>query len=579
MKRILSLLLSVTMLLGACATLASCGEPKDNGAEISVYLGEVFDLDPTDYYVDSNAEQVMSLLFEPLFSVNERGKLKCDAVAEDYKVDKDERQIVIELRETYWSDGVRVTAADFVHAWRDVLLEPNNANPAAALLYDIENAAAIKRGDVSVYADFGAEATEIYELTLTYREGADYEQLLKNLSSVATSPMRQDLVFNENEGYWSKFINTAITNGAFMIADYSVETGSFTIARNTGYHQDPLTKNYTKIVRPGSLVSFISYLDDEAQALTYKDIEEKTVFYISDAPLADRADNKDKAITSDDLSTYTYVFNTDNPLFAIKEVRQALSLAIDRNEIINAITFGKAATAFLPKDIFDSKDLISASANPTKAAELLAGVDFTGVSKSFKLTVNDDEESLKIAELVKESWGALGFNVTIDARGAKMYDDKSTMKEEEKLKFYDSELQLMVNDAARGERDFDVIAIDWQLYSTDAFVGLAAFSTEFSGCGAVLPANDLKFGSFGGYRSEEYDALIADAFAKEDEDERREVLYNAEAKLLEDAAIVPLVFNQNFAFVSEDISKVEVNGLGDFVLTGIKQKNYEDYLK
>ena len=579
MKRILSLLLSVTMLLGACATLASCGEPKDNGAEISVYLGEVFDLDPTDYYVDSNAEQVMSLLFEPLFSVNKRGKLKCDAVAEDYKVDKDERQIVIELRETYWSDGVRVTAADFVHAWRDVLLEPNNANPAAALLYDIENAAAIKRGDVSVYADFGAEATEIYELTLTYREGADYEQLLKNLSSVATSPMRQDLVFNENEGYWSKFINTAITNGAFMVADYSVETGSFTIARNTGYHQDPLTKNYTKIVRPGSLVSFISYLDDEAQALTYKDIEEKTVFYISDAPLADRADNKDKAITSDDLSTYTYVFNTDNPLFAIKEVRQALSLAIDRNEIINAITFGKAATAFLPKDIFDSKDLISASANPTKAAELLAGVDFTGVSKSFKLTVNDDEESLKIAELVKESWGALGFNVTIDARGAKMYDDKSTMKEEEKLKFYDSEIQLMVNDAARGERDFDVIAIDWQLYSTDAFVGLAAFSTEFSGCGAVLPANDLKFGSFGGYRSEEYDALIADAFAKEDEDERREVLYNAEAKLLEDAAIVPLVFNQNFAFVSEDISKVEVNGLGDFVLTGIKQKNYEDYLK
>ena len=78
MKRIISLALTLAMMLGVCAMLASCGEPKDDGAEISVYLGEVFDFDPTDYFVDSNQEQVMSLLFEPLFTVDEKGKLQCD---------------------------------------------------------------------------------------------------------------------------------------------------------------------------------------------------------------------------------------------------------------------------------------------------------------------------------------------------------------------------------------------------------------------------------------------------------------------------------------------------------------------
>ena len=101
MKRIISLALTLAMMLGVCAMLASCGEPKDDGAEISVYLGEVFDFDPTDYFVDSNQEQVMSLLFEPLFTVDEKGKLQCDGVAEKYKVDKEERTIVITLRETY----------------------------------------------------------------------------------------------------------------------------------------------------------------------------------------------------------------------------------------------------------------------------------------------------------------------------------------------------------------------------------------------------------------------------------------------------------------------------------------------
>ena len=65
MKRIISLFLTVALILGCLAVLSACGAPEDNGAEINVYLGnQIYDLDPTDYYVDSNVEQILLRIME-----------------------------------------------------------------------------------------------------------------------------------------------------------------------------------------------------------------------------------------------------------------------------------------------------------------------------------------------------------------------------------------------------------------------------------------------------------------------------------------------------------------------------------
>ena len=193
MKKIVSILLVLVMLVGSAAALSACSAPKDNGASINIYLGnEVFDFDPSDYYADSTAEQVMALLYEPLFKLDEDGELEL-GLAEDYRIDYEKREIVINIRESYWSDDVRVKANDFVYAWCDRLLNPNNPNPAAALLYEIENAMDVKSGKGTV-SDIGVRATGVYQLTITCREGADYNRLLQNLASVATSPLRQDIV-------------------------------------------------------------------------------------------------------------------------------------------------------------------------------------------------------------------------------------------------------------------------------------------------------------------------------------------------------------------------------------------------
>ena len=95
MKRIISLLLASCLLFSAMLSLASCGAPEDDGAEIAVNLGgEVFDFDPTDYYADSNADQILSLLYEPLFKINSDGELSC-AGASKYSVDEKNRVITV----------------------------------------------------------------------------------------------------------------------------------------------------------------------------------------------------------------------------------------------------------------------------------------------------------------------------------------------------------------------------------------------------------------------------------------------------------------------------------------------------
>ena len=570
MKKFLCILLTVTMLLAACATLTSCGEPKDAGAEISVYLGNsVYDFDPTDYYEDPNADQIMSLLFEPLFALDEKGNLEY-AAAKSYKIDKEDNTIVIQLRQTYWSDEIRVKAEDYVYAWRNVVLEPNNPNPAAALLYDIDKALEIKSGSASIY-EFGAVATDTYEITIQCREGADPMQLLKNLASVTMSPLREDVV-SAAKTYWSKTLNNIVTNGPFKIASIDYATGEFTLARNLGYHQPSSVKNYTKNVIPALLINFVD-ADGEGVDLTYADIESKTVFYLADTSLEDRAENKSAAKSANDLSVYTYVFNTEHPLFANADVRRALSLALDREAMAQAVVFGTAANGFLPGN---STDRLSTGKNIAEAKKVLERANLSGISKSFTLTVNNDEASIAMAKLAEAAWEELGFKVSVKTVSTTktLINDKTTASE---LTITDSTLQTIIKEASYGNRDFHVLGMNWQLYSSDAFVPLCSFTSHMNGNGVDYNTGRTRL-NISGWWDAGYDNYLNEAYTATNDEDREAALAAAEELMLGSAPIAPVVFNTSFAFVSSDLSGITVDGFGNFVLTKASLKNYEKYL-
>ena len=68
------------------------------------------------------------------------------AAAKSYEIDSDTGTMTVTLKESYWSDGERVLAGDFVYAWRRVL-DPSFNSPAATLLLDVRNAAKVRAGE------------------------------------------------------------------------------------------------------------------------------------------------------------------------------------------------------------------------------------------------------------------------------------------------------------------------------------------------------------------------------------------------------------------------------------------------
>ncbi len=593
MKRIISLLLAVTLLVGCMAVLSSCGK-KGGGAEIAIYLGnEVYDFDPGDYYVSDNAAQFMSLLYEPLFSVNEKGKLEM-AAAESYEIDEEKREIAILLRESYWSDGNAVTPNDFVSAWKR-LLNPANANPAAALLYDIENACEAKNGGDAALDDVAANNKgDSKTILITYRENANVDQLLANLASIATAPVRHSVV-ESNPAFWSKSIATIVTNGPFRLASYDIEEGEICLERNTGYHQSPDSKRPDKVVKPYKLANFWAP-NAKLVTLSYDDIANKTVFFLGDATAEAR---KNASLTKaaeayDALSTFTLAFVSESDAFANADLRRAMSLALDRNEIAKALVYAKAATGFVPHTTvgvdgvaFAPATLISTSADVVVATAL---VPESAKGMEIKLALNDDAENRIIGGFVEAAWEAIGLKVTVVYQKVKtsLVFDNALGEEAPK---YDSYIQYIVKTVAEGgtlaeEDKCDVVGFEWQMYSADPFVALASLTSSMNGNGVIFSKDqenedDVKRASlalWGASEGLEYTQHVQNAYDAKNPENRARKLSVAAGMIAEECPVIPVVFNQNISVVGKGLSGVKVDYFGNFSFTKAKLGSYKKHL-
>ncbi len=248
---------------------------------------------------------------------------------------------------------------------------------------------------------------------------------------------------------------------------------------------------------------------------------------------------------------------------------------IDRNEIVNIVTYAKTATGLIPYNVFETTagtsfrttggDVISASADVAGAQSLLqeAGVK----SGSFTLSIRPNEFDRAIATYVKGVWESLGFKVTVKEIDAKKVRDS------EKNAYTDEFTALYQS----GE--FDVIAIDLQMLAPDAFAALAPFAVKFSGGGVDMdsPTYDV-IPHTTGYTSEAYDALIEAAQNATDAAARAAALHDAEKMLMEDMPVIPLIFLQDAYLIHDDLSGYASSYYATREFKRMKLKNYTQYL-
>lgn len=565
MKKILALILCAVLLVPC---LVSCTGIKpsdeDKGAEIPVHLStEIYNLDPAYAYLDDAAAKILPLIYEGLFKFDEDGKV-VKALCTDYTTYTNrDGEFVAEftIAETKWSDGRSVNANDFVYAWKR-LVEPEFNSKAASLLFDVKNARACKSGDISI-DDFGVVAAESRVLQVTFAEKINIDEFIKTLASPALVPLREDKANRLTD--WASYYATMVTNGPFYVKIFTPGEEEMVLERSIYYYRDIEKENerLDKYVKPFRLNITMGSSEDAYEAYNAGEL-----VYNSQIALANRGDAKVEKLNT--LSTATYVFNTQRAPFDNADVRRGLSMAIDRAELASIIGYAKPADGIIPEGITDKSDKDSFRANGgaliksdmAEAKKLTA----SATDKEITLSIRDNEVDKAVADYVKGQWEKLGFTVEVVVLSFEHYTNIE----------YDQYADLLYR--AYSTRDFDVIAIDSQMLELTAFNELSAYAKPFSGGAMDLASGDFSaVTNLSGYSSDEYDALIEEAFAAKDKAERSELLHKAEEMLIADMPVAPLFVYENAYSVSKDLSGIETNNFGTVFFTDAALKNYERF--
>lgn len=641
MKRIFALLLCAATLL-ASLSFVGCDlssnkkktekKEEDKGQYITAYLTDnVYDLDPAKAYTNDALANVVSLMFDTLFKLDEKGKVK-KSLVEEYVIEENEAAgeytMKLYLKATNWSDGTAVSANDIVFAWKR-LLEVDANYEAASLLFDIKNARAAKEGDASI-DDVGIYPAEQQMLEINFEGKIDYDQFMLNLTSLALAPLRDDIVSKSDD--WAKKPGTMVCSGPFKLGRINMKLGTdpdteklydayheykdangfdkvgdyfwkqsitdFMLERNIYYFRDNEEDRLKKSVTPYKITVDCSLTNEQLTAM----YDAGMVMYIADVPLALRKEGSiaaDVEIADKSFSTNSIYLNQnaviDNgteegeKLFANEKVRQALSLAIDRNAIVDAVVYAQAANGLVPTGVFEAgsaktlfRDTCTAAyeflnTDAAKAAALLSEAGIKPSKYTFQLTVAAyDEVHCAIADVIVENWKALGFNVSVKKLDTIVNNDWYKYTESVPADICDD---LYAEELRKGA--FEAILFDYVAFSADPFSVLAPFAKPFSGRGMDMsnPDEYLLTPHITGYDSEEYNTLMEKIYAEKITANRAEDLRAAEGILMNDLPIIPVVFNLDATVISKQLKGTDSNYYNELSFQKAKISGYTKYLE
>lgn len=675
LKRVFALTLCVLMLVPCLASCANDNE-GDLGAYITMYLtDEVYDFDPINAYYNSSTFNVVSMMFDTLFTLNEKGEIQKSLVKDYKKIEnKEENEYALELtlNETYWSDGTIIKADDVDYAWRRLL--DRGSYEAASLLFDIKNARAVKEGDLTV-ADLGISPIAENVVRIDFEGPINYDQFFLNLTSVVTAPLSENSVAKDPD--WAKKGATIRTSGPYKLGKTSYAlTGEITTDNNacdakgnlmpTDEEAKEKTLNYFILERnrhyyrddkrdslKSSVTNYRILVDcTKTEAEILDDYKNGKTFYIGDVPFALRNDEahksyiNDHASVRDSLSTLVFYLNENaviadgangTKLFANQAVRNALSLAIDREQIAALLGAAQAATGLVPNGVvntyvkgksesFRSKVgnvLPSTTANLSEAAKLLTDNNIVPSKYSFSITVAAyDKENIAVANAIAAAWGkdGLGFNVTVRELTTIENNDISKLTGIPATDICDDQFI----EAIRGA-DYEVILADSVAFSADPFSMLSSYAKAFSGMAIDMDSADYALvPHHTGYDSAAYNNLIEAVYyipyfasLNRDTDEKflniyaskaefqatydavsavyaangispttdaskwpaqkAQLLAVAEKQLLADMPVIPVVFNKDVTLTSDQLSKVSSNYYVPSLFAKAELKDYMDY--
>lgn len=399
-------LLCSTFITGAALAAGThpvTGEPlADDQTFVYRVLDEHSSVDP-QVVEDVSGAEIVRDLFEGLMNQDEDGNL-VPGVATGYTTNETKDIYTFTLRDNAkWSNGDPVTAHDFVFAWKRAV-DPALSSPYAWFmeLMSIENAAEIIAGDKPV-DDLGVKAIDDHTLEVKLSAPLPYFPQMTTHSTTFPAPQKVIEQFGDE---WTKPGNI-VSNGAYVLTEHLPNERSVR-ERNPMYWD-----NYNTII--DKVVALV--INDENVALTrYLAGElDRTEVPAGQFPRL-KKEYPNEAISFPRLCNYYYTFNlSDSGPEAFKDpnVRQALSLAVDRKIITEnilaggqpeAYTFVPEATAGFTPPVVEMASMTQAERDEL-AKELLAEAGYGPDNPlSFAMVYNTSEAHKKVAVALSQMW-------------------------------------------------------------------------------------------------------------------------------------------------------------------------------
>lgn len=469
-------------------------------------------MDPQFHSLTPNT-QLSETLFDPLVRTDAVAK-PVPSLAESWTVDGDTWTFNLRKDVTF-SDGTPFTAEDVVFTYERVPKVPNSPSSYALYLSSIDRLEVVDPHTLKIITK-GPSPVLLPNLSMVpimsskaasgdAPEGKTTVELNRGDGLIGTGPYKfvswkrgAEIVFERNEKYWGekpawdRVIYRPITNPAARVAAL--------LAGDVDLIEDPPTDDLPKLKQNKDL-----YIQETPSV---------RVIYIA-------------LMQGDEVPPGMSGTDGKNPL-QDRRVREALSLAIDRQSIVDRVMGGSAMAAanLLAHPGFGASEKHSkaAAADLERAKKLMAEAGYpNGFTMSLGSPAGRYTNDQRIAQVVAAMWARLGVKVDVDTMAPAVFFKQ------------------------RNAFAFSAYLAGWAASSGEMLNPLNSL--------VVTKQPELGLGTtnWSKYSNPEADKLVLEASKTMEDDKRAALLEKAADMIMEDYGILPLQFEMSVWAMKKDV--------------------------
>ena len=399
-------------LLFCAALLSSCGDGRrsaERAAEAGILLignnQEPMSIDPHKATAVADGKIITALLEGLVRPDAEDESLIHPGMAESWEHNEDASRWTFHLREARWSDGKPVTAQDFAYAYQR-LLHPSFGGKYAEMLYPLRGAERYNKGKCA-WEEVGVTAEDDHTLVLTLNGPSPH--LLHLLLHFTWLPLPRHQVealggMLDRRSLWTRTENW-VGNGAYVPQEHRYNN-HFTVTVNPSYWRAAEVRN--KGIR------FLPIVNGYTETRMFLNGKLHITNNVPPELIAATKERAPQEYCQDPYyCTIFYRLNTSRPPLNDLRVRRALSLAIDRDMLVDKVVRGAGCPTFSftpPGAGYDGVNVTEASLTQeervAEARRLLAEAGYAdgkGFPNLELMTTSRDVQRI-MAETIQAMW-------------------------------------------------------------------------------------------------------------------------------------------------------------------------------